>query len=86
MTANQSDTVTLLRPDKVFTGAELAQLLDRIKGSGVLGRSKAYSALLEYLLQCSSTGKNPKEIEIAVEVLGKNSDFDVSRPSSLPCW
>lgn len=83
MTAKQPDTLTFLQPDKVFTSAELNQLLERIKGSGELGRSSTYASLLEYLLQCSSLGKSPKEIEIAMEVLGKNADFDVSRESSV---
>jgi len=83
MTAKQPDTLTFLQPDKVFTSAELNLLLERIKGSGELGRSSTYASLLEYLLQCSSIGTSPKEIEIAMEVLGKNADFDVSRESSV---
>ena len=83
MAANQADSPTLLKPEQAFSATELQQLIERIKSSGELGRSKVYATLLEYLLQCSTLGKSPKEIEIAVEVLGKNSEFDVSRDSSV---
>lgn len=62
---------------------ELRALCQRIVESGVLGRSRHYQALLEYLLQCSIEGKSPKEIELALEVLGKGDDFDVSSDSSV---
>jgi len=60
---------------------ELLALTDRIINSGVLGRSKKYGAILRYLVDCSITGKSPKEAAIAVDVLGKEADFDVSRDS-----
>jgi len=66
-----------------FTLEELYALYNRIKASGVLGRSKNYSALLQYLVQCSLDGKSPKEIELAVEVLGRAEDFDVSADSAV---
>ena len=50
---------------------------------GVLGRSKHYAALLEYLVQCSLTGKIPKEIELAVDVLNRGEDFDASADSRV---
>ncbi len=60
---------------------ELLALTDRIINSGVLGRSKKYGAILGYLVDCSIAGKSPKEAAIAVDVLGKEADFDVSRDS-----
>src|SRR6056300_1620477 len=60
---------------------ELLALTDRIINSGVLGRSKKYGAILRYQVDCSITGKSPKEAAIAVDVLGKEADFDVSRDS-----
>ena len=60
---------------------ELLALTDRIINSGVLGRSKKYGAILGYLVECSIAGKSPKEAAIAVDVLGKEADFDVSRDS-----
>ena len=69
--------------NEAFSNAELLALCERIIASGILGRSKYYSALLEYLIRCSLSGKYPKEIELAVEVLGRDEDFDVSADSTV---
>ncbi len=71
----------LQAPSQVFTPAEIQELVDRIISSGALGRSKIYGNLLQYLLAASVTGKSPKEVEIALDVLGRNADFDVTRDS-----
>ncbi len=55
--------------------------MERIIESGVLGRSRTYTKLLEYLVTCSLEGRSPKEIEIAVEVFGRGGDFDPSQDS-----
>jgi len=55
--------------------------VERIVESGVLGRSRVYAKLLEYLVDCSLAERSPKEIEIAVEVFGKGSDFDPTQDS-----
>ena len=64
-TTDDSSDQPLLGIDEAFSAKELLALCQRIMESGVLGRSKNYSALLEYLVQCSLSGKSPKEIEIA---------------------
>lgn len=68
---------------EVFTPEQLRALASDIIASGVLGRSKNYGALLKYLVECSINMKAPKEIELAIDVLGKNDDFDVSSDSSV---
>ncbi|NNC64156.1 MAG: hypothetical protein HKN84_05180 [Gammaproteobacteria bacterium] len=55
--------------------------MGRIMASGVLGRSRTYTKLLEYLVACTLEGRSPKELEIAVEVFGRGSDFDPSQDS-----
>jgi hypothetical protein len=60
---------------------DLRTLCDRIIKSGELGRSKTYAAILEYLAGCAITGTNPKEVAIAMDVLGRESDFDVGKDS-----
>jgi len=67
----------------VFSSAELENLCQRIADSGVLGRSKHYAALLAYLVRCSLEERQPKEIELATDVLGKPADYDVSTDSSV---
>jgi len=59
----------------------LAATRQRLIESGALGRSSVYLNLLDYLLSCSANGKQPKEFEIAVDVLKRDSSFDVARDS-----
>ena len=81
---NQStETPVLVRTEEAFSAADLRALCMRIAASGVLGRSKHYLAMLEYLVECSVANKTPKEIELATEVLGKPAGFDVSTDSSV---
>lgn len=68
-------------PGDVFSSEQLQDLYQRIVESGALGRSRVYAALLEYLLKSAGSGRSPKEIEIAIDVLGRGSDFDVSKDS-----
>ncbi|MDG2176440.1 MAG: hypothetical protein P8M72_09995 [Gammaproteobacteria bacterium] len=60
---------------------ELHALSERIINSGVLGRSKKYGAILRYLVECTLEGQSPKEAAIAVDVLGKDAEFDVGKDS-----
>lgn len=60
---------------------ELRALVARIKASGVLGRSRTYAAILDYLMESAISGDQPKEVAIAVDVLGRDSDFDVGKDS-----
>ena len=78
-----SNSQPLVDINEAFNSEELLALCQRIISSGVLGRSKHYSALLEYLVQCSLEGKIPKEIELAVDVLNRGEDFDASADSRV---
>lgn len=60
---------------------ELISLRQRLIDSGVLGRSTIYINLLDYLLKCAREGRQPKEFEIAVDVLNRDGTFDVARDS-----
>jgi hypothetical protein len=60
---------------------ELRALCERIIKSGELGRSKTYAAILDYLAECAIKGTNPKEVAIAMDVLGREADFDVGKDS-----
>lgn len=55
----------------------------KIEASGVLGRSRSYAKLLGYLVACSLEGRTPKELEIAVEVFGRDASFDPSQDSMV---
>ncbi len=60
---------------------ELQALIQRIISSGVLGRSRTYIEILSYLAECAISGDNPKEMAIAMDVLGRDTDFDVGKDS-----
>ena len=68
-------------PDTHPAEPDLQTLKQRIIDSGALGRSPVYARLLDYLLDCARSGRQPKEFEIAVDVLGRDSSFDVTRDS-----
>jgi hypothetical protein len=61
----------------------LQEQAQKIERSGALGRSRSYSRLLSFLVDCSLHGRTPKELEIAMEVFGKGSDFDPSQDSMV---
>ncbi len=63
------------------SNSELSDHAEMIIESGELGRSKVYAALLRYLVKCVNSSSSPKEIEIAIEVLGRDTDFDVGKDS-----
>ena len=83
MTPGDKPTKAILSIQDVFSSSELDELCQRITSSGMLGRSKHYRTMLQYLVSCSVQNRQPKEIELATDVLGKDSDFDVSADSSV---
>ena len=56
---------------------------ERIRASGVLGRSPLMQRLFDFLLECTIAGKAPKEIEVAVDAFGKGASFDVSQDAMV---
>lgn len=60
---------------------DLQQQADQIRASGALGKPGPLSRLFDYLLERSLAGEAPKEIEIALQVFGKSSSFDVTQDS-----
>ncbi len=67
-----------------MTDAEALRIhADRIRASGVLGRSPLMQRLFDFLLECSAAGRAPKEIEVAVDAFGKGAGFDVSQDAMV---
>jgi hypothetical protein len=60
-------------PDPILGHAE------RIRASGVLGRSGHIRRLFDFLVACALQGRVPKEIEVAIDGFGKGSSFDASQ-------
>jgi hypothetical protein len=75
-----SNRQPLFSPMGQSTGgdAALQQEVARIQVSGVLGEARLRT-LFDYLAKNTLARHSPKEIAIAVDVFGKNSDFDVAQ-------
>jgi hypothetical protein len=56
---------------------------ERIRASGILGRSTLMQRLFDFLLACSLADKAPKEIEVAMDAFGKGAEFDVSQDAMV---
>lgn len=56
---------------------------DRIRASHILGRSELMLRLFDFLVACSLQDRAPKEIELAIDVFGKDSQFEVTRDAMV---
>ncbi len=65
------------------TADELREHTAAIIASGVLGRSRFYRSLLEYLVACAERGQAPKEVEIAADVFDRGEHFDPGQDSMV---
>ncbi|WP_129645682.1 helix-turn-helix domain-containing protein [Peristeroidobacter agariperforans] len=62
---------------------DIQQLAERFRASGLLGKPGTLSRLFDYLLERSIAGAPPKEIEIAIDVFGKDESFAVAQDSTV---
>lgn len=60
---------------------ELQRQAEQFRASGLLGKPGALSRLFDFLLSRSLSDEVPKEIEIALQVFGKGTNFDVAQDS-----
>src|SRR5690606_39103732 len=71
-----------LRTEGQMEGSELiCEEARHVLQGHVLGRSRSYVRLFEFLVARSLEGRVPKEIEIAMEVFEKGADFDPAQDS-----
>lgn len=63
--------------------AQLQGHADRIRASNVLGRSGLMQRLFDFFVECSLAGKVPKEIEVAIDVFGKDARFEVTQDAMV---
>ena len=61
----------------------LASEAARMQASGVFARSERLRGLFDYLLECTLRGRTPKEIDIAIEALGRGPTFDVTQDAMV---
>lgn len=68
------DRSALNSPDE-----EIENHVEKIRASGILARSGHLHSLFEYLYHCHINKKTPKELEIAIEGMGREESFDVTQ-------
>jgi hypothetical protein len=68
---------------EVDQAERLSALAARLKASGSLGRSDLMNRLFDFLLTQSLAGRSPKEFEVAQEVFGKDTEFDMAQDASV---
>jgi len=73
--------VVVLGSEPMSQDSQINTLADEVRASGILGRADTLPRLFEYLLQHSSAGHAPKEVEIAHHVFNKDERFDVTTDS-----
>ncbi len=61
----------------------IVALAERLRASGSLGRSDLMNRLFDFLLEQSLAGRSPKEFEVAQEVFGKDTEFDMAQDASV---
>lgn len=57
----------------------LENAIAALRGDARLGRSALVRRLFDYLAESSLAGRSPKEAEVAIEVFGRQPDFDPAR-------
>lgn len=58
---------------------DLSSAIDAARADPRLGRSALVRDLFEYLARNSLAGRSPKETEVAIEIFGRQPDFDPTR-------
>jgi hypothetical protein len=72
-----------MHPTEIPDPDQLRASAERVRASGVLGRSPLMQKLFDFLIECSLAGRAPKEIEVAVDALGRSADFDVTQDAMV---
>jgi hypothetical protein len=70
-------------PGEAASAAALQQHAERVRLSGLLGRSGQIRRLFDYLVDCAVRGYVPKEIEVAIDGFGREADFDASQDAMV---
>jgi len=59
--------------------ADILRHAQRVRDSGILGRSNRIRGLFDFLVDCAVRGRVPKEIEVAIDGFGRSPAFDASK-------
>lgn len=57
--------------------------VERVRTSGALGRSVQLQRLFEFLVDCRTNGRVPKELEVAVDCFGRATGSDLAQDATV---
>lgn len=64
-------------------GTRLRVAAERFLATGALERSLPLHRLFEFLLACTLEGRMPREIDVAQELLGRTSGFEIGQDATI---
>lgn len=70
-------------PSKVTTRQEIHEHMERVVSSAPFRGSPAYAALLRYLVESSLNDQTRHEIDVAIDVFGKDQSYDPAVSSAV---
>jgi hypothetical protein len=65
-------------PSHAFTAE-----VERVRATNLFGRATQMQRMFDYLVACQGQGRIPKEIEVAIDGLGRGEDFDVAQDATV---
>jgi hypothetical protein len=57
--------------------------VERVRTSNLFGRATQMQRMFDFLVACQAAGRVPKEIEVAVDGLGRSVSFDVAQDATV---
>jgi hypothetical protein len=57
--------------------------VERVRASNLFGRATQMQRMFDFLVACQAAGRVPKEIEVAVDGLGRSVNFDVAQDATV---
>src|SRR5690606_37082427 len=63
--------------------AEFHREVERIRASGVLGRSVQLQRLFDFLVGCGASGRVPKQVEVAIDCFDRRPDADSAQDATV---
>ena len=57
--------------------------VERVRSRNLFGRATQMQRMFDFLVACQAQGRVPKEIEVALDGLGRGADFDVAQDATV---
>jgi hypothetical protein len=74
----------VLQPADVNQSASaFAAEVERVRAANLFGRATQMQRLFDFLVACQAAGRVPKEMEVAVDGLGRGVEFDVAQDATV---